>query len=61
VADFIGTMNFAQGVVRGCEGDWTVVEARGLGTIRALAGPSLAQMSSASSRPTEKRKMPSAA
>jgi spermidine/putrescine ABC transporter ATP-binding subunit len=41
VANFIGTMNFAEGVVRGREGDWTVVEARGLGTIRALAGPAV--------------------
>jgi spermidine/putrescine transport system ATP-binding protein/putrescine transport system ATP-binding protein len=38
VADFIGTMNFAEAVVRGHEGDRIVVEARGLGTIRASGG-----------------------
>lgn len=37
VAAFIGTMNFADGVVRGHEGDELVVEARGLGTVKATA------------------------
>jgi spermidine/putrescine transport system ATP-binding protein/putrescine transport system ATP-binding protein len=37
VAGFIGTMNFAEAVVRGREGDRVIVEARGLGTIGAPA------------------------
>jgi spermidine/putrescine transport system ATP-binding protein/putrescine transport system ATP-binding protein len=41
VADFIGTMNFAKATVRGHDGDWTVVEARGLGTIRAPASAAI--------------------
>ena len=37
VADFIGTINFFEGSVRGREGESTVVEATGLGTVRSQA------------------------
>ncbi|MBN35719.1 MAG: Fe3+/spermidine/putrescine ABC transporter ATP-binding protein [Rhodospirillaceae bacterium] len=37
VADFIGTINFFEGSIKGKEGDSVVVDAKGLGTVHASA------------------------
>ncbi|MBC6440128.1 MAG: ABC transporter ATP-binding protein [Rhodospirillales bacterium] len=37
VADFIGTINFFEGSIRGREGESTVVDAEGLGTVHSTA------------------------
>lgn len=38
VADFIGTINFFEGTIKGQEGDTTLVDTAGLGTVRSKAG-----------------------
>ena len=37
VADFIGTINLFEGAIKGREGDSTIVDAEGLGTVRSTA------------------------
>jgi ABC-type Fe3+/spermidine/putrescine transport system ATPase subunit len=38
VADFIGTINFFSGSIKGKEGDTTIVETEGLGAVRSKSG-----------------------
>ncbi|MBT6205999.1 MAG: ABC transporter ATP-binding protein [Rhodospirillaceae bacterium] len=45
VADFIGTINFFDGSIKGKEGDSTVVTAAGLGTVHSTAGGAAAPTS----------------
>ncbi len=40
VADFIGTINFFSGSIKGKDGDATIVDTEGLGQVRSMAGNS---------------------